>query len=237
MARWPQRRRPLDPRDVAPYGTPSRGRVDLDRAARGLRAPKAAVSRAIAAARRTASTAFLRGVSGRPDANTFGGPRGLLQAAFGKGPRGGPVNAKKAADALGVSEGTVRRWATGAQQPSGENLAALKTVAGKVTTTKAGRKSLVNEFRSTDKGKAALRNGAQVKVSGFQGPKDSEYCRDRRVSLLMDRPEDIEAMLQAYENGGEAALHDWMTRWTDTNYVGDWRFMTVDEFEIEADNR
>ena len=67
--------------------------------------------------------------------------RGMLQAVFGRGPRGGAVNARAAAQSLGVSPGTVRRWAAGTQNPSPGRLAAIRQAARRTTTTKRGRRT------------------------------------------------------------------------------------------------
>jgi hypothetical protein len=58
--------------------------------------------------------------------------------------------------------------------------------------------------------------GDKLRISGTQGPR--AYPRDRQVSVDID-PEQIEAMLTAYEEGGDRGLHDWMADYLDNNYV------------------
>ena len=120
MARAGRRRSRITAGDLAGYGSVSNGTVDIDRAARGLGASKTEVRQAIRQAEAAQSNTFFRRMSGRGEADVAEGAstRGMLQAAFGRGPRGGVVNAKTAAQALGVSPGTVRRWSAGTQRPS-----------------------------------------------------------------------------------------------------------------------
>lgn len=142
MARRGRRRSRISASDLAGYGSVANGTVDVDRAARGLGASKRDVRRAIRQAQAAQSNTFLRRISGRREADSAEGSsmRGMLQAVFGRGPRGGAVNARAAAQSLGVSQGTVRRWAAGTQQPSKGRLASIRAAARRVTTTKRGRR-------------------------------------------------------------------------------------------------
>ena len=45
-------------------------------------------------------------------------------------------------------------------------------------------------------------------------------------------PEDVEAMLRAYEEGGDRGLRDWMEGYLDNNYVAGWEFLTIDDLGI-----
>ena len=45
-------------------------------------------------------------------------------------------------------------------------------------------------------------------------------------------PQDVEAMLRAYEEAGNRGLRDWMTGFFDHNYVAGWEFLTIDDFGI-----
>jgi transcriptional regulator with XRE-family HTH domain len=157
----------------------------------------------------------------------------MLQAAYGRGPRGGAVNAKAAAQDLGVSPGTVRRWAAGTQRPSLGRLAALRAAARRATTTKRGRRAATADFRSSAQGRQALRTGSKIWVSGEQGVGgyDQAYARDRRVATDITADE-LEAMLRAYEEGGDRGLREWMTAFFDDKYVAGWDFVTIDDFGI-----
>ena len=99
MARNSRRRGNLDANDLAGYGSVANRTVNVDRAARGLGVPKTEVRQAIRRAEAAQSNTFFRRISGRREADSAEGNsmRGMLQAVFGRGPRGGPVNARAAA--------------------------------------------------------------------------------------------------------------------------------------------
>lgn len=235
MARRGRRRSRISASDLAGYGSVANGTVDVDRAARGLGASKRDVRQAIRQAQAAQSNTFLRRISGRREADSAEGSsmRGMLQAVFGRGPRGGAVNARAAAQSLGVSQGTVRRWAAGTQQPSPGRLASIRAAARRVTTTKRGRRGATADFRSSAQGRQALRTGSKIWVSGEQGVGgyDQGYARDRRVANDIS-PEEIEALLRAYEDGGDEGLRRWMKEFFDDKYVAGWDFVTIDDFGI-----
>ena len=235
MAGSRRRRSRISASDLADYGSVANGTVDIDRAARGLGVSKTAVRQAIRQAEAGQSNTFLRRISGRGEADVTeeGSARGMLQAAFGRGPRGGPVNAKAAAQALGVSAGTVRRWAAGTQKPSPGPLAALRAAARRTITTKRGRRAATSDFRTSAQGSQALRGGSKIWVSGEQGVGgyDQGYARDRRVATDIT-PDELEAMLRAYEDGGDRGLRDWMKEFFDDKYVAGWDFVTIDDLGI-----
>lgn len=235
MARRGRRRSRITASDLAEYGSVANGTVDVDRAARGLSASKNQVRQAIRQAEAAQSNTFFRSLSGRREADAAEGDsiRGMLQAAFGRGPRGAAVNAKAAAQSLGVSPGTVRRWAAGTQKPAPSRLAAIRAAARRLTTTKRGRRTATADFRSSAQGTQALRFGSKIWVSGEQGVGgyDQGYARDRRVAADIS-PEEIEALLQAYEQGGDGGLRDWLKEFFDDKYVAGWDFVTIDDFGI-----
>jgi N-acetylglutamate synthase-like GNAT family acetyltransferase len=47
-------------------------------------------------------------------------------------------------------------------------------------------------------------------------------------------PDAAEAMLNAYEQGGDKAFMTWATNFYDQEYLEDWGFQTVDSIEIES---
>lgn len=214
--------------------------VDVDEASRRLGVSKKAVREVIANAKSAFSDKVFRRFTGRAEADRSqsASPRGMLQAAFGGGPRGGAVNAKEAAAALGVSPGTVRRWAAGTQQPSSSRLAALRTAARRVTSTKRGRKAATDAFRKSAAGKAALQRGTKIWVYGYQGPpapKDKDYARDRTIYHHIDTT-DVEAMLRAYEEGGDDGFRDWLNNMGRDYMRGDpWEF--TDIYDLGFDER
>lgn len=235
MARRGRRRSRITPEDLAGYGSVANGTVDIDRAARGLGASKNEVRQALRQAQAAQSNTFLQRISGRREADAAEGAsmRGMLQAVFGRGPRGAAVNARAAAESLGVSPGTVRRWAAGTQQPTPGRLAAIRAAARRVSSTKRGRRAATAGFRSSTQGSQALRTGSKIWVSGEQGVGgyDQGYARDRRVATDID-PDEIEALLRAYEEGGDRALRDWIKQFFDDKYVAGWDFVTIDDFGI-----
>jgi len=226
-------------RDLADYRTsdvnkePFDGRsVNVDEAAKGLGVSKKAVRGVIASARTALSDRLLRRLTGRTEADTSQAAtaRGMLQAAFGRGPRGGAVDTKAAARELGVAPGTVRRWAAGTQQPSESRLAALRSAARRSTTTKRGRQATIEEFRNSAAGKAALQGGTKVWVYGYQGARrdGKTYSRDNRtIYRYVDGPS-IEDLLQRYEEQGVDGFRDWLGDFG-TSYMdgGEWEFTDI----------
>ncbi|ASL18298.1 helix-turn-helix domain-containing protein [Mycobacterium intracellulare] len=235
MVRGPRRRRRRDisAGDLVPYGSVANREVRVDLAAMRLRTSKTAVREAIRDAAARLRNVFYRAISGLPEADVgeLTNIKGMLQAAYGKGPRGGEVDANKAGEALGVSPATIRRWARGTQQPSADHLKALKSAARKAATTKAGRRRATASFRASERGRKALDKGATIHISGYQAPSGYEHERDRVCSQRLTGQE-IEDLLRAYEEGGERGLCDWLTGIMDRKYLGDWTFGTIEDFRI-----
>lgn len=234
MALWNRRRRrEISMSDLVNYGAPNGpfdGRsINIDAAAEDLEVPKSTIRKIISTTRAAFSNTVVRAFTGRTAADTATGasPRGMLQAAFGKGPRGGAVNTKEAAKTLGVSPQTVRRWSAGTQQPSPEHLDAIKGAARKATGTKPGRKDIADEYRKT----TTVKRPRKIWVDGYQGP-GPEYMRDRRIQFDVS-DNDLDAMLRAYEDGGADGFRDWLTGQADSAYLADWEFGTIDEFGLE----
>lgn len=234
MALWNRRRRrDVTIEDLVNYGTSSKGfdgrSVDVDAAAKDLNVPKSAVRKAISSARSAFSNTVLRAFTGRNDADVSksAGLRGMLQAAYGQGPRGAAVNSKAAAQDLGVSQQTVRRWAAGTQQPSPQHLKSLKDSARRTTSTAAGRKGIADEFRR----KAAGKGKRKLRIEGFQGP-GGDYMRNRTIAFDV-ADSDIDSMLRAYEEGGPDGFRDWLTEKTGSAYLPDWEFGSIEDFELE----
>ncbi|OKH76714.1 hypothetical protein EB73_02140 [Mycobacterium sp. SWH-M3] len=230
----PRRRRNLTGDDLGKYGSVAAGTVNVDRAAARMNIPKSQVRDVIKRSREAHRQTYFRAISGRrgADATGQGNPKGMLLAAFGKGARGAAVNAKAAADKLGVAVSTVRRWAAGKQKPSPAHQDALQKASRQAATTKAGRKSATADFRSSAEGQKAITGGTTLWISGNQGPggNDSdEYTRDRTIAFPVD-VDDIQAMLRAYEEDGDAGVHGWLTDVADQKYLGDWGYISIDDF-------
>lgn len=130
------------------------------------------------------------------------------------------VDHARAAKKLGVSPTTVRRWLTaeGGQRPSGANRRKIGRSAQRAGRTKAGRAAMLAAQRSQNKRKI-------VDIQAFQGPMrgNTEYHRVRSTQLVLD-PEDVEAMLDAYENGGESGFKSWASQHWGQDYLEDWSF-------------
>lgn len=181
----------------------------------------------------TALTGRQADVSGKAD----GDLRGMLMAVGGSSRRTkSGIDLSKAAKSLGVSRRTVERWVktdeTGAgQRPSPMHAKSLASRARQAATTKAGRRAAL--AGSTTRQAIASR-GARLSITGLQGPRASgrDYMRKRTVSLELD-PADAEAMMNAWENGGEKGFMSWATGHWDNEYVPDWKFEDVDGVDIE----
>lgn len=225
--------RKIKAHDLVRFGPVVNDGVDLERAVNSLGTSKSQVQGAIRQARADRRNVMFKAISGRTGANLTDSAsvKESLQAAYGRGPRGGAVDARAAAKDLGVSVSTVRRWAAGTQNPSAEHRKAVRGRARKAAGTKAGRRAAAQSFRQSDRGKAALRGGSHLTVGGYQAPVGYSYERNRSVSLPISGDE-IEAMLNAYEDGGDQGLFDWMTERFDEDYVEAWEFSTIEEFRI-----
>ena len=172
-------------------------------------------------------------VSGKPT----GDLRGMLLAVGGASPKTkSGIDLTAAAHKLGVTRRTVERWLkaaeTGAgQRPSIQHAKNLATRARQAATTKAGRRAALD---ASPIAKAVLSRGARVAVSGVQGPRRAgrEYMRDRTTQLELD-PDQVESMLNAWEQGGEKGFMSWMGDTWGEEYVAGWKFDSVDDISIE----
>ncbi len=168
-------------------------------------------------------------VTGRPD----GDLRAMLQGAFGEGRRRGGVDTRAAAQGLGVTQRTVQRWlaGTGRQRhgASPEHLKAIASRARQAASTQKGRRTAMAAARRGP----LTRNGARLTVRGQQGPlrAGKEYRRMRRLDLDL-QPEDVEALMSAYERGGDKAFVAWLEGHADAEYVADWGFDSVEDLEL-----
>jgi hypothetical protein len=84
------------------------------------------------------------------------------------------------------------------------------------------------------RGQSAYRLGARLRIRGLQGPgrAGKDYPRQRATELLLD-PADADAMLTAYEQGGDRGFVDWATNYWGQEYLPDWGFQTVEEVDIQ----
>jgi transposase-like protein len=193
-----------------------------------MAAKKAKVVKAPASYLRGKVFAVLTGmqadVSGSPD----GDLKGMLLAVGGASSktRSG-IDLTGAAAKLGVSRRTVERWVSTAQTGTGQRPSAahLKNLAGRArqaATTKAGRKAA---RAGSSLSQAIASRGARLTITGYQGPVDAgkDYLRDRTTQMVLD-PADAEAMMDAWEAGGEKGFMTWATAHWDAQYVAGWQF-------------
>ena len=172
-------------------------------------------------------------VSGKPG----GDLHGMLMAVGGPSSktRSG-IDLTNAAKSLGVSRRTVERWVKTAQtgtgqRPSAPHAASLAKRARQAATTKAGRRAAL--ATSTVR-QAITSRGARLAITGNQGPRAAgqDYMRRRTTQLDLD-PADAEAMMTAWENGGDKGFMAWATNHWGQEYLDDWKFDDVDVIDVE----
>lgn len=181
----------------------------------------------------TALTGSDADVSGQ----TGGDLRRMLMAVGGASRRTrSGIDLTKAAKTLGVSRRTVERWVkteqTGAgQRPSAQHLKSLAGKARRAATTKSGRRAAL---AGSTMRQAITGRGARLSITGLQGPHAAgrDYMRKRTTQLELD-PADAEAMLNAWEDGGEKGFMAWATGHWGNEYLDDWKFDDVDGIDIE----
>lgn len=170
-------------------------------------------------------------VSGRAD----GDLAGMLMAVGGPSSRTkSGIDLTKAAKSLGVSRRTVERWVrtqqTGTgQRPSKHHAQSLARKSRQAATTKAGRKAALD---ASPLGRSIAARGARISISAVQGPHERSYMRRRTTQLDLD-PGDAQAMLDAWENGGDKGFLGWATDQWGQEYLDDWRFGDIDTVDIE----
>lgn len=179
----------------------------------------------------TALTGRTGDVAGDPAGDVVG----MLMAVGGPSARTrSGIDLTAAGRALGVSRRTVERWvraaATGqGQRPSPGHARALARRARQAATTKAGRRAAL----AGSAARQAVAQGARLSITGVQGPISRDYMRQRVTTLDLD-PADADAMLTAWENGGDKGFLAWASSHWDQQYVDDWRFGDVDAVSLET---
>lgn len=166
-----------------------------------------------------------------------GDVRGMLLAVGGPSSKTkSGIDLSKAAKSLGVSRRTVERWVKTAQtgtgqRPSAKHAVDLAKKARQAATTKAGRKAALG---GSTLRQAVTTRGARVSITALQGPHAAgrDYMRPRTTQLDLD-PADAEAMLTAWENGGEKGFMTWATGQWGREYLDDWKFGDVDAIQVE----
>lgn len=179
----------------------------------------------------------LTGRQGDVSGDPSGDVRGMLLAVGGSSSRTqSGIDLTRAASTLGVSRRTVERWVraaqTGAgQRPSSGNATALATRARQAATTRAGRRAAL---AGSAMRQSISSRGARVSIDGIQGPyrAGKDYQRKRLTTLDLD-PADAEAMMAAWENGGEKGFMAWASGHWSAEYLPDWQFGSVTNLDVE----
>jgi len=186
---------------------------------------------------RTSLFSMLTGRQADVSGQVGGDVRGMLMAVGGASSRTkSGIDLTRAAGKLGVSRRTVERWVKTAQtgsgqRPSSQHSKTLATKARQAATTKAGRKAAL---AGSPLRQAIASRGARVAIDGMQRPHAAgqDYMRKRVTQLDLD-PTDAEAMLNAWEQGGEKGFMSWASSFWDSEYLNDWKFDDVDSITIE----
>src|SRR5690606_10238966 len=161
---------------------------------------------------------------------------GMLLAVGGRSTKTkSGIDLGAAAKRLGVTPRTVQRWLAGAgiaggPGPSAANTKKLVTASRQASSTKRGRAAALARSAARQR----LAGGAKLKFDGKQGPHSLEppYGRDRITELTLD-PDHVEAMLNAWEDGGEAGFMSWAADFWDENYKDDWKFGGDGEIDVQ----
>lgn len=215
-------------------GTIIYGDLDVDATAKALKVSKETVQQAYSEIREEHRTRIFTAVTGRGgdiSGQAAGGDiREFLRAGFGR--PDGRIDTKAASQALGVPRRTVQYWASGARQPGNpERLAQAAAHARLAATSQMGRHLATNTFRASARGKAMLNRGGKVKVKGVQGP-GLRYTRADREPIVDMLAADVDAMLDAYDKGGDVGLQGFLEDLFDSNYVEGWTFASIDGIEF-----
>lgn len=222
-------------------GSAVRNTVDVANVAKKTGTPIQQVKAEIATAKKTGRSKVFAGMSGRTGADTTGTPganlKAALLAAYGPGPKGGQINVVAAANDLGVSTSTIKRWMNNQATPKPENHKALLAAARKAATTKKGRSSAAADLKASASGSKITKYGARLTVSGIQGREG--YERERVV--VWDLPPELaENALQAWQDGGDVGLADFMADYANSDAYGnldDWNVWNFDDVSLDPKSR
>lgn len=177
-----------------------------------------------------------RAISGEKNADVSGKGTDILaqlRAIGGSSSRTkSGIDLTQAAAKLGVQRRTVERWVAAAQgrtgqAPSAASAKKLAKVSRQAASTKAGRQAAISHLRP------AANRPVRLNITGMQGPQrnDIDYFRYRTTTLVLD-PAEAQALMDAYEKGGEQGFMNWAKTHWDDNYLPDWQFGALDDVEI-----
>ncbi len=145
------------------------------------------------------------------------------------------IDLTKVAQRMKVSRRTVERWArageTGqGQRPSAEHFKGLTRRSRQASTTQRGRKATVRNSGL----RGSFSAGASVTIKANQGPTAAgkEYRRLRTTNQDLD-PEEAQAMIDAWEQGGEKGFLAWASNRWDSGYLEGWGFDSSEGISID----
>lgn len=186
--------------------------------------------------RNEARGTFFEALTGRAGADVTGSSggdlRSMLMAAYGtsaRDPRS--PNTAAAARGLGVSQRTVQRWIASPdkqhQKPRTATLKKLSTRARQAATTKRGRERSIAPRRDR-----LTKRGFRLSITGVQGPDHGPgYTRRRNVPFDID-PDRAEAVLDAYIQGGDAGVQEYLVKNVHEIYHDSWVFEDIDSVNL-----
>lgn len=133
------------------------------------------------------------------------------------------VNITETAKRLKVNPRTVRGWLNEGKTPSPKSAKRVTTLARNAERTKAGRRAAVDRAKQ----RGMFTGVSQVSITGLQGPSRSgrDYARERTITLDATdglTQADIEALQEAYVNGGDAGVQDEIRDVTGRVYLNGW---------------
>lgn len=224
---------------ITDFGSVVSKSVNVDVAARAMGTTKKVVRQVLQERHTQIRSTLFTGMTGRKDADVSGkgdpaSLKGALLAAYGPGKRT-EIDTRAAAQDLGVSIRTVQRWLApeGKQRisaPKPETMGKIATRARQAATTQAGRRSAVGSFRTSSAGSGLLKRGGYINIDGVQGP--SSYERDRAITLELT-PEQADALLTAYEQGGDKAALSIINGHAN-NYVAGWSVLDLSDVKMSS---
>lgn len=178
-------------------------------------------------------TALFQGLTGRAGTPGAGTVRDMLTAAFGTTSRG-RLDTRSAAEGMGVSQRTIQRWVADESRkerskPRPSHLSALKVRARQAASTKKGRRQASSETRQ----RFAQRKNVKLSIAGNQGPAvgGKDYSRKRTTTLDIS-DQDVQSLLDAYEQGGDKAAQSYIENLYGDRYVEGWSFNDMDQVSL-----
>ncbi|WP_438297756.1 helix-turn-helix domain-containing protein [Streptomyces sp. HUAS TT7] len=150
--------------------------------------------------------------------------------------KGAGLSLKAIAKRMGKGESTVRNWFSGKSKPKPENLKKIQETVTKAPEVRQQSLSPLREQRMRNQGsyfRMSAKIGSKSPGSGFNG-------RERTIGGDADKPiylepDQISAILDAYNNGDDAAAMQALEDALGDQYYGGIRFEDVTSMEFIRD--